>query len=82
MHNLKKLLHIVLGLSMITLGVAGLVLPVLNGTLFLLLGLILLSFESTYIEKHLHALARKNKRIDTGYEKLLTFMKKLFGIHP
>lgn len=80
MHNLKKLLHIVLGISLIVLGIAGLVLPVLNGTLFLLLGLILLSFESTYIEKHLHALAKKNRRVDTGYEKLLAYMKKLFRI--
>ncbi len=79
MQKIKKLAHILLGVFLIILGVAGLILPILNGILFLLLGFILLSFESTYVESHLNKFAHKNTLIGKWYEKLLTFMNKLFG---
>ena len=79
MQKFKKLTHILLGVFLILLGVAGLVLPILNGIILLLLGFILLSFESKYVEYHLNKLAHKNTLIGTWYEKLLRFMKKLFG---
>lgn len=79
MQNIKKLAHIFLGVFLILLGVVGLVLPILNGIILLLLGFILLSFESTYVEYHLSRLAHKNTVIGGWYEKLLRFMKKLFG---
>ncbi len=79
MQKIKKLIHIFLGIALVLLGVVGLVLPILNGIIFLLLGFILLSFESPYIEFHLSKLAHKNITIGSWYEKLLIFMKRLFG---
>lgn len=79
MHRIKKLIHLVLGILLIAIGVAGLVLPLLNGTLLLLLGFILLSFESKYVEEKLNKLAHKNTRIGEWYEKLARFMKRTFG---
>lgn len=78
MHKAKKLLHVILGILLILLGITGLVLPVLNGTLLLLLGFILLSFESPYVEQHLRKLAEKNRLTKEWHEKLTTFMKKHF----
>jgi uncharacterized membrane protein YbaN (DUF454 family) len=55
----------------------GLVLPILNGILFLVLGLIILSFESPYIEEKLERFSKKNKHTREWYEKLHKFIKKL-----
>lgn len=78
MMKLKKLVHILLGTLLIFIGVAGLILPILNGTILLLLGLILLSFESKYVEYHLSRLAHKNSIVGEWYEKVLKFMKRIF----
>lgn len=78
MKHIKKTFHIFIGLFLLLVGIAGLVLPILNGVVFLLLGLIILSFESPYLEKHLEAYSKKNKHIHHWYEKLNQLMKKLF----
>lgn len=68
----------ILGTFLVILGVAGLVLPILNGTVLLLLGFILLSFESKYVEYHLNKLAHKNALTGEWYEKLNTWLRKVF----
>lgn len=80
MTNLKKILHISLGITLILVGLCGLVLPILNGTVFLLLGCILLSFESPYVERHLTRLAHKNTHTGNWYEKLRKLMRKWFRV--
>ena len=76
--RLKKTLHMILAVFFIALGILGLVLPIINGVVFLLIGFILLSFESPYIEEHLRRIAKKNKHIDNWYNKLDVWMRKLF----
>ena len=78
MNNVKKVFHITLGFILIFIGVVGLVLPILNGIILLLLGLILLSFESAYIQSRLAGAAHRHHFIGSLYEKLNTSMKKLF----
>lgn len=78
MHRLKKIIHLILAFILISLGLAGLILPILNGTILLLLGFILLSFESTYVEQHLSRIAHKNTQLGEWYEKLSAWMKKTF----
>lgn len=78
MHKLKKIIHLLLGTMLVLLGVAGLVLPILNGTILLLIGFILLSFESKYVEYHLNKLAHKNTTTGEWYEKLQKWMRKIF----
>jgi hypothetical protein len=46
--------------------------------IFLLLGLILISFESKYVEYHLSKLAHRSAFSGRWYEKLLAFMNRLF----
>lgn len=79
MPRLKKILHIALAVILIAIGIAGLILPILDGVIFLLLGFILLSFESPLIEEHLSTIAKKNRYIDAWYEKLNIWMRKFFG---
>jgi uncharacterized membrane protein YbaN (DUF454 family) len=64
---------------MFLLGFAGLILPILNGTFFILLALILLSFESPSIKKKLHVITSKNETVHKWHlyieEKLKKFLK-------
>ena len=75
---LPRIINWVLGSFFLTVGVAGVILPVLNGTFFLVLGLILISFESTYVEKKLHFLTSKNTVIHKWHLYLEGWLRKYF----
>lgn len=77
--NLRKILHITLGVTVIILGLAGLVLPILNGIVLLIIGFIIISFESEYVDKKLHHLTKKNMTIHSLYHKLEGALRKFFG---
>jgi uncharacterized membrane protein YbaN (DUF454 family) len=73
--RLLKLLAITL---LFLVGLAGIVLPILNGTLFLLLALILVSSESPYVKKKLHELTDKNDTAHRWHLYLEILVKKVF----
>lgn len=52
-NQLKRILVLGLGWLFILLGIAGLFLPILQGILFLLIGLVLLSYESRMVRRFL-----------------------------
>ncbi len=62
---IKKVLVLIAGWAFILLGIAGLFLPVLQGVLFLMIGLIILSSE--YVWAH-HLLAKLQERFPTAFE--------------
>ncbi len=78
MTQAKRIAYILIACFLIIIGLAGIVLPILNGLIFILLGLILLSFESPYIEYKLQQAAAKNSYIEKWYTKLHSIMKKIF----
>lgn len=75
---LPRIINWVLGSLFLTVGVAGVILPILNGTFFLILGLILISFESPYVEKKLHHLTSKSKMIHGWHLYLEKVLLKYF----
>jgi uncharacterized membrane protein YbaN (DUF454 family) len=77
---LKKILHLSLGIILVILGFLGMVLPFIHGTIPLIVGLILISFESEWLEKKLTELASKNKRTKHWHEKLDVTLKGFFKI--
>lgn len=79
MNSTRRVAHLIIALMLIIIGVCGLILPILNGVIFLLLGFILLSFESPYIEHHLKAFVHKNKNAEKWYSKLDAWMRKKFN---
>ena len=79
MNRIKKAFHVTLGLILIVIGLAGLILPILDGLIPLLLGFILLSFEIPSVERHLARIAYKTKFTGDWYEKLERWMRKVFG---
>jgi uncharacterized protein len=79
----KRALVLIVGWGFIVLGVVGLFLPVLQGILFLLIGLIILSSE--YVWAH-HVLAKLKARFpslahkaDEAREKASGWLRRLSG---
>jgi len=54
---LNHILKLILGWTLVFLGILGLFLPILQGVLFLVLGFALLSTESEWVRKKIDALA-------------------------
>jgi uncharacterized membrane protein YbaN (DUF454 family) len=80
--SITRTLQILLGILLIVIGIVGLILPVLNGIVFLLLGLIIISFEHPYVEHALNKYAHKNKKVGEWYEKLDMWLRKVFRKPP
>ncbi len=62
------------------LGIAGAVLPILNGTIFLMIALVLLSFESMYVKRKLHAFTSKNATANKWHLYVEAKLKKFLKI--
>jgi uncharacterized membrane protein YbaN (DUF454 family) len=67
--RMKRLLIWCLGWVFIVLGILGLFLPVLQGILFLLIGLYLLSSTSPWAEKLLNKLRERFPKISKTFEE-------------
>ena len=81
--NVKRIAILAVGWMFILLGIAGLFLPILQGVLFLLIGLIILSTE--YVWAH-HLLGRVRERfpglaqhMDRARERARHRLQKLAG---
>ena len=70
----KKTLILAIGWAFILLGIVGLFLPFLQGILFLLIGLLILSKESTVAKALLH---RIQARYPVQYKKMHAFNERL-----
>lgn len=67
--RLKRAGILVLGWACILLGIAGLFLPVLQGVLFLLIGLFILSTEYVWAHKLLHRLRQRFPAVAAQFDK-------------
>jgi uncharacterized membrane protein YbaN (DUF454 family) len=79
MGAIKRIGLLTIGWSFIVLGILGLFLPILQGILFILIGLAILSSRSKFIEGFLNHLEerypRYHKRVEIWREKI----RNLFG---
>lgn len=79
----KRILTIVVGWMFILLGIAGLFLPILQGILFILIGLIILSTEYVWAHHLLQKLRARFPRIahmsDEAKVKAEAWMNRLFN---
>lgn len=80
---LKRVLVLMVGWSFILLGIAGLFLPILQGILFLLIGLFILSTEYVWAHHLLARLRARYPRISAlahqAKERAERWMGKIFG---
>jgi uncharacterized membrane protein YbaN (DUF454 family) len=83
----KRVLLLVVGWGFILLGIAGLFLPVLQGILFLLIGLILLSTEYAWAHHLLRKLRERfpavARHADQAHARAAAWIERLTGRrHP
>ncbi len=74
MESIKKIGLLALGWFFVVLGIIGLFLPILQGVLFILIGLAILSSRSETIQRILKYL---EKRYPQHHEKVEVWRKKL-----
>lgn len=81
--HLKRILILGLGWFFIALGIAGLFLPILQGVLFLLIGLAILSGESRWARRLLVRLRRRypslSGRIDEARARVRRWWARIRG---
>ena len=74
---------LVLGWMFIVLGIAGLFLPILQGILFLLIGLVILSSEYVWAHHLLRKLRERfpglSRKADEATEKAALWMRRVSG---
>ena len=79
----KRILLVITGWAFILLGILGLFLPFLQGVLFLLVGLIILSSEYVWAHRLLARLRERFPRIgrtaDRAAEKAATWLRRMTG---
>lgn len=79
----KRLGVLLLGWAFILLGIAGLFLPVLQGILFLLIGLIILSSEYVWAHKLLQRLRKRfpsiARKAEEAQVRAAAWMRRMFG---
>jgi len=82
----KRIGVLLLGWGFVLLGIAGLFLPVLQGVLFLLIGLVILSSEYVWAHKLLQKLRRRFPSIagkaDEAQERAAAWLRRMFGQAP
>lgn len=81
----KRISVLALGWAFICLGIVGLFLPILQGVLFLVIGLVILSTEYVWAHRLLARLRARFPSIalkaDEAREKAASWMRRLFRQH-
>ena len=77
--EVKRILVIVAGIVFIVLGLVGLALPFLQGFLFLLIGLILLSISSTRVRVCLRVHTVRYPKVHAALEKMEVWVVRIIG---
>src|SRR6185295_3434694 len=79
----KRILVLIVGWAFIVLGIVGLFLPILQGVLFLLVGLIILSSEYVWAHSLLTKLRERFPKIgrtaDLATEKATAWLRRIIG---
>lgn len=79
----KRVAVLLLGWAFVLLGIVGLFLPVLQGVLFLLIGLIILSSEYLWAQKLLQRLRNRFpgvvRKSDEAQARAARWMRRMFG---
>jgi uncharacterized membrane protein YbaN (DUF454 family) len=77
--KIKKILVLAIGSIFIILGLFGLVLPFLQGIVFLAIGIILISFSFPKIRLWVDKHAEPYPHVSSVIKKMETLVKKLIG---
>lgn len=79
LRNAKKFLVLTVGIIFIVLGLAGLVLPFLQGIIFLIIGLLLVSLCFPNVRFWIKRRTERHKHMSATVEKIETWLAKFIG---
>ena len=77
--NIKKTLVIAAGVFFVILGILGLALPFLQGLLFIVIGVVLLSLASTSVRDWLETHTRRYPKLHKMVEKMQAAAVRIIG---
>ena len=77
--QIKRIVALVIGWSLIAFGVVGLFLPILQGVLFIMLGLVVLSRESETAHRWLQRGRQKYPQVDAKLKDLGKWWRQRCG---
>lgn len=77
--KIKKVLILTIGIGFILFGLLGLLLPLLQGILFLIIGFMILSLYFPKIRFHIQKHAQKNKHSFSMFNKAEKWIAKVIG---
>ena len=77
--HIKRISIQAIGFALILLGIAGLVLPVLNGIIFIVAGLFLLSMYSPRAKVVINLIGNQHPKAEVLVKKIEVFMHKYLG---
>jgi uncharacterized protein len=77
--HIKRVTIQALGVAFVLFGIAGLVLPFLQGILFLIVGFLLLSVHSVWIKSHVERFAHRHPSLRDMILKAERFIIRIVG---
>ena len=77
--QIRRVAVLILGWALIAFGIVGLFLPVLQGVLFIMLGLLVLSRESETAHRWLQRGRQKYPQVDAKLKKWRKWWRQRFG---
>jgi uncharacterized membrane protein YbaN (DUF454 family) len=77
--HVKRIIVLTLGVTFVLLGIAGLFLPFLQGLLFLVVGLLLLSTVSPRLRAWVESHTRRWPKFHGWVEKADTYIRRILG---
>jgi uncharacterized membrane protein YbaN (DUF454 family) len=77
--NIKRIAIVTVGTIFVLLGLAGLVLPFLQGLLFLVIGFILLSLSSPSVREWMEQHTRKRPKLHAIVERVEAWIVRIIG---
>ena len=78
--HIKRIVVLAVGWTLVAFGVVGLFLPILQGVLFILLGLLVLSRESETAHRWLEQGRKRHPHLDERLKRWGTWWRKRLGI--
>jgi uncharacterized membrane protein YbaN (DUF454 family) len=79
MRTVRQVTYTFIGVVFLIVGIAGLVLPFLQGWFFIAIGLIFISLESPELDNFLQKQARRNTTADKYFSKFRTWTREKMG---
>ena len=80
--RIKRIVALVIGWLLIAFGVVGLFLPILQGVLFIMLGLLVLSRESEIAHRWLQRGRQRYPKVDAKLKEWGKWWRRRFGRRP